>query len=518
MTVPLLASDTGLTASELAAAPGRIRARLQTADATDRARLERDLPIWEAAADLVAGQEGRWAIDWSAIQADVREVSLEEAVVAIAEYGARNSKADMKTIQDAHDALHRLGAVCAPDEAAPMVEAVGDPEAIRFGESGMPGYEPVTLAEAGALFDDATQTVTIIPIRPGHGNKRDRFYYPPETLREAVDKGLFNGRKVYKNHPTKEDKQKRPERNVDDWVAVVRETRWDATRDVPVSSVQVVDEGVYKRWKAAPDHVAFSVLGDGSARAGRVDGKDARIVESIGQIRSVDWVTEAGAGGAIFAESEGDDMPVDWSAITADDLRENRPDLIDALREADEPEGQSAATGDDVEDAGEPEQEPAGEPVPEEYVSRAEFDALRRELVTMKVKEAVAEGKERARAIVEAAVRDADLTRAAKDFVVSEFSEVSVGEGLTYDSPAALQKAVGAKVTQVKSLTAGLVRKSGVRGLGASTEVAEPRSQREQVRESVAATFDKMFGTEDISEASSESSKKAQATLAAALS
>lgn len=493
----------GLTAAEMAAAAERLSAKVTSLreSGTQRAerdaeRLSADIPMWQAAAAQMKERatEGRWSIDWDA--SDLRESDPLE--VAIREYGARNSKKDSGIIQKAHDALCELGAKCGgmsgedtgmggPPE--PMRESVvyvdGSPVEVRFAESTMDGGL-MTLREAAAEFDDATNEVWITPIRPGFGNKRDGFYYPVDTVREATLSGQFDGVKMFANHPSKTMERDLPERSVTDWVGVIKETRWDESRQVPRARVAVLDDSVYAKWKKAPEHVAFSVLGAGVARPGKVNGQTARIVESVKGIRSVDWVTQAGAGGGIdFRESAAEEFDMDLKNITPAQLREalrERPDLRAALREADEPEPQDEPEEPDTAPEPEPEPEPAGVPTPDGYVTREEYEALASRLAAAEdhdVKEAYIEGQRTAAEVVDEVLADSTLTRAAKEYLRGVFREASVGSGFDYATTDDLREAAEAEVEKLEAVI-GRTRTSGVRGLGAAEQdEARPSSLRE---------------------------------------
>ena len=70
-----------------------------------------------------------------------------------------------------------------------------------------------------------------------------------------------------------------------------------------------------------------SVLGTGTARAFEKDGRKGKLVESITDIESVDWVTKAGAGGQaqeVVAES--------GSNTTQEGAKENMTDKADQVK------------------------------------------------------------------------------------------------------------------------------------------------------------------------------------------
>lgn len=522
MEVPVRAdSEHGLTPAQFAAMPAKIRQRadkVRDKDPAEAARLEADIPVWEAASKQVAGKKGKYSITWSEVErgqpeptvkesddwysteAEVAEAAAEPTDpfstldVVFEEIGRRNSGADLGRIQAAHDTLVSLGATCAP--AAAVAEAEVDDEApttsITFRESG--GAELVTLAEAEAVFNDQTREVWITPIRPGFGNKKDGFYYPTAAIREAVDGGLFNGLKMFANHPRKSDEKELPERSVKDWIGVIKETVWDDHKGVPRSRLKVLDRDAYDRFRDAPEHIAFSVLGQGTARPGHVEGREARIVEAVKAVKSVDWVTQGGAGGAIdFAESMSEELDMDLNDLTADQLREARPDLVALIKEDDVPPVPDPVD-DDVE-AADDEVEDEGEFVPEGYVPREEFEALRAEVAAMRIKEAVAEAKVEAKGIVESTLRESTLTRAAREFIEDSFREASVGEGMLYADERGLKEALEREVGRMRAVTdAAVGRRSGVRGLGAESPSERPST----LRESKEAEIAKRLGSEQM--------------------
>lgn len=421
-------------------------------------------------------------------------LSLSDAEsVELEEVGKRNNAADQASIQQAHDLLHRLGAQCEMEPAGkpeetdeaygeaepePIVESVaGDPVAVTIHESGFEdGSAMVTLREAGATFEDAPAGqqggwVTITPIKPGFGNSRDGFFYPSKTLREAVEAGVFNGRKMFRDHPTRAAEKELPERSTDRWIGTVKETTWDERTDRPRSKVRVYDQAAYQRFKDAPEEIAFSILGGGTARSGRVQGREARIVESLAKIRSVDWVTEAGAGGAIdFAESADEETStvIDPSTLTAEQLRDLNPDLYAAL------------TGDIFDDGtgDEPEAE-----------TRESALAARVDYLEYQLREAGA--KEAAKVVLTESLRGTTLPTVARAAIVERFAESTVGDGFLYADETDLKSAIDREVAATQRLIEGVTgRRSTVQGLG----VAPEDNGQASVREAVASRLADRFG------------------------
>jgi cation transport regulator len=77
-------------------------------------------------------------------------------------------------------------------------------------------------------LEEATVTskgiATIVVIKPGLNSSKER-YYPPEVL--ARDYAVFEGVKMYADHPTDDEEKQRPERSIKDWVATLKNVHVD---------------------------------------------------------------------------------------------------------------------------------------------------------------------------------------------------------------------------------------------------------------------------------------------------
>ena len=498
----------------------------------------------------------------TAIKALMRFITSEGGEIGgeatVAEAGKRHSKADEDLLRSFHDMLKRLGVECEDPARETVLAAVvaetaiaadAAPESITFRES---GFEMglVTLREAAAEFDDENRTVWITPIKPGWGNKRDKFFYTEPALREATEAGLFNNIKMFRDHPRKSDEKDLPERSVKDWFATTREAVWNEDRHLPRVPIKVHDEGDYRRFKDVPEQVAFSVLGGGMARSGKVDGEDGRIVESLRNVRSVDWVTEAGEGGAIdFAESaaqEHEDIKMEIENLSDEQIKAEalRRGLI---READgegekpsEEEAESTSTpttvaggteGDsETREEMDEEREEGGEVPTEEQTGTATeatestetTETTRREErqaertegevkesagdedLDAKIAKAVddalaaerAKGanKDKAAKAVAGELAESDLPKRAKDILLADFREASFGNGQIYTDEPALRGAVKGEIKKAAALLGLKPKDSKVNGLGDNSDEGAPAS----VKESVAARIDTKFGPSGI--------------------
>lgn len=197
-----------------------------------------------------------------------------------------------------------------PTEPPTMAASETQPVAEALAES-FDGaiLEVADVAEAKDSKDDDPLKIKIKLIEPGWGNKRDNHYYSREMLEAAAPK--FVGAKMYAtNH--KED-----EKNVLTEVATIIRHDGFTESGAPVMEVGIHDpyfaRSVRNRQKLGTLHqLENSILATGNVRMGEVGGKPGKIVEAINEVKSVDFVTRAGAGGhalALAESEEGAAMP-----------------------------------------------------------------------------------------------------------------------------------------------------------------------------------------------------------------
>jgi len=181
-------------------------------------------------------------------------------------------------------------------------------------------YTPLTEAK----FDKGRATVIVI--KPGFNATEDR-YYPAEMLKR--DYKIFEGQKMYADHPTEAEDEARPERSIKDWVATLSEVTCDEA-GVVTGIAEIVEPWLMQKLASLRDKNMLSEMGIsinavGSATKGTIEGKETLVIEKLVAARSVDFVTEPGAGGIVtMYESKGQDIDL----IELATLKERRPDLI----------------------------------------------------------------------------------------------------------------------------------------------------------------------------------------------
>lgn len=152
------------------------------------------------------------------------------------------------------------------------------------------------------LVEKAVRRDGTIPLRiiaPGWGSSG---YYAPEVLERDGPVVFAAGTKMFWNHPTLSEEADRPEGDLRQLAAeLVGGARWEANG--------VAGPGLYADAKVftpfadavnelAP-HIGVSIRAAGRAVQGEADGRKGPIVQQIIAARSVDFVTEPGAGGRI---------------------------------------------------------------------------------------------------------------------------------------------------------------------------------------------------------------------------
>jgi len=269
-----------------------------------------------------ADKSSSWKLRlWEDPEKKITRAQLGRAAAALSPGGFRGQKASIPTDdlpavkRKIRGAYRKLGV---EDEDIPRwVKETETREMIN-------SYVPLTEAK----FDKGRATVIVI--KPGFNATEDR-YYPAEMLKR--DYKVFEGQKMYADHPTDEEDKARPERSIKDWVATLSDVTCDES-GVVTGVAEVIEPWLMNKLASLRDKQMLSDMGIsinavGSASRATVEGKETLVIEKLVAARSVDFVTEPGAGGIVtFYES---DRRHDIDLIELTGLKEARPDLVKTI-------------------------------------------------------------------------------------------------------------------------------------------------------------------------------------------
>lgn len=170
-----------------------------------------------------------------------------------------------------------------------------------------------------------------VVIKAGFNADKGRFY-PEETL--ARDYSVFEGVKMYADHPTDAEDKARPERSIKDWVATLKNVTYDHTTKEVTGEPVVVEPWMQGKLATLRDkkmlnEMGISINAVGQASKQTVQDVKTNYIERLVRARSVDFVTTPGAGGMmqVFESSHENDVDI----ISIEALRERRPDLVDVI-------------------------------------------------------------------------------------------------------------------------------------------------------------------------------------------
>lgn len=156
--------------------------------------------------------------------------------------------------------------------------------------------EYVPLVEAAVRRDG---TIPVKLIQPGWGSSG---FYPKEVLERDGPAVFKKGLKMFWDHPTPTEEAQRPEGSLN---ALAAELVTDARfADGPAGPGLYADAKVFEGYHSAVNdmakHIGVSIRASGRAVQGEAEGRKGPIVQALTAARSVDFVTEPGAGGKIL--------------------------------------------------------------------------------------------------------------------------------------------------------------------------------------------------------------------------
>lgn len=321
--------------------------------------------------------------------------------------------------------------------------------------------------EALEAAADGRPRAKLTIIKAGLG--KNRRNYRAAALESAVKAGLYNGVRMFVDHSDKPPMK----RSLSEMTSAIESAEWNPTTQAVEGTVVFFKPEFAELARNAQGYMGASV--NNLIRATRTPQSDGTVqedVQSIERVHSVDWVIYPAAGGELqqFLESEEGDM-IDWTKITAEDIKANAPAVAAALaaKESKDPDPKD----DDDEDL-------------EVKITRAVATAL-------EARESAETAARTARESMMATVKDhvgksglpepirARLIRTFETSDPSKFTEASVTESIE-DSKKEL-KALGVRGPQITGMGATSTTSGG--------EGSPSISTGSEVRESVEAIFGK---------------------------
>lgn len=305
---------------------------------------------------------------------------------------------------------------------------------------------------------DSKGTAHLTIIKPGFNEGKGR-YYPKEML--ARDYGIFEGVKMYADHPTENDETQRPERSIKDWVATLTNVKVNEAGEVE-GQATIVEPWLKEKLSLLKDKGMLSDMGVsinaiGAATDAEIEGVKTKMVEKLIRARSVDFVTEAGAGGKVNLY-ESIDNDIDLIDLAA--LKELRPDLVSAIESELAPRIQK-----------EVKQKMEAEQKVTELEGQVASLTTERDGLKAQVEESTkAKAKDEAQAKISEAVDKADLPEASKKRLMESFKEATTAEGI--------DEAITAEVNYVATITEA----GKVKGMGGTQP--DPEANRKALIES----------------------------------
>lgn len=183
----------------------------------------------------------------------------------------------------------------------------------------------------------------VVLIQEGLGNLKDAFYYSPQAIHSAVQ--VFEGCKIYANHPGPNEEYEHPERTVEKIIGHMENLKSVKSDDGRLLCVgdAVILEGSHSEWAdvllshsvnykkrfSDKDFIGFSINASGDSEeqdaqkvlrsapqsaqgkiqeAINMGNEKIRVVIEITECVSCDLVTQAGAGGRVLKILEEDKM------------------------------------------------------------------------------------------------------------------------------------------------------------------------------------------------------------------
>jgi hypothetical protein len=160
------------------------------------------------------------------------------------------------------------------------------------------------------------------------GLSKNRRNYRPSALKESVNKGLWDGVRMFSNH----SKLPPLQRPFEEMVAAIESTSYHEKDQAVDARVEFFDQTYYDKARRAQRYMGDSI--NAMVQGTRVKDRNGQVTEDIHHIvqpRSVDFVIYPSAGGMIHS-FEGEGAMIDWDQITAAQIKENAAAVYEAIK------------------------------------------------------------------------------------------------------------------------------------------------------------------------------------------
>lgn len=226
----------------------------------------------------------------------------------LGEAGRVLSKANEGKLRSALESLTAVLSLL-DEEDEPESEPEGEPDlneaaivpstlALRAAGEGVNlDTEFVPLVER-AVRGDGTLPVKLISAGWGSSG-----YYPAEVLRRDGPQVFKASTQMFWDHPTPSEEAERPEGSLKNLAGeLVSDARWQESGSAGPGLY--ADAKVFGSYRAALDelapHIGVSIRALGRATHGEAEGRKGPIIQALTAARTVDFVTQAGAGGKVI--------------------------------------------------------------------------------------------------------------------------------------------------------------------------------------------------------------------------
>jgi len=278
-------------------------------------------------------------------------------------------------------------------------------------------------------ISDAELAKGIIPVRviqKGFNTSKTRYYTDQAVADAAV---IFEGAKMFANHPTKTEEREQPERSIWNWVAVVKNINVVESGGIKAAVGEAhihngdMKEMVYnlnKQGNLTQLGVSINAIGRGTKQT--VEEVRTFVVEGLiaSPLQSVDFVTEPGAGGRAGLRESVPEGFMDAELISLANLKEARPDLVEEIEAGvlEQIKREAKRTMD---------MEAQVKELTEKVDALTKENAELKEKLESQEKE---KAKEAAQATIKEAIDKADLPEAMKQRLSERFANAETAEGI----------------------------------------------------------------------------------------